>query len=138
MPQFFPNAATQWLAALTQTELAASKLRLYQEGEVTPSIATTRAELVAAEADYTGYPAGGEALATWFNPLNNPIGGSSLDSPKVQFDTEAPYTTSNTIGGWWVETAAGDLVVIGQFEEPIPMSGAGAGFPLSASIVFPN
>ena len=114
MPQFFPNEATLWLAGLTQTELALSKLRLWQDGEVSPSIATTRAELVAAEADYTGYTAGGEALTAWFSPLNNPIGGSSIDSPKVQFDTASPYTVSNTIGGWWVETAAGDLVVIGE------------------------
>jgi hypothetical protein len=138
MPQFFPNASTKWLAALVQDELAASKLRLWVDGELTPSIATTRAELVAAEADYTGYPAGGEALATWFDPLNNPLGGSSIDSPKVQFDTATPYTVGNTIGGFWVETAAGDVVVIGQFVNPIPMGAAGDGFPLSSSLVFPN
>jgi len=138
VPQFFPNAATAWLADLVQTELALSKIRLWQDGEISPSIATTRAELVAAEADYTGYTAGGEELTAWFDPLNNPVGGSSIDSQKVQFDTASPYTISNVIGGWWVETAGGDLVVIGQFAEPIPMSGAGAGFPLSASIVFPN
>ena len=138
MAQFFPNAATEWLAEVVQGELALSKIRLWQNGEITPSIATTRAELVAAEADFTGYTAGGEALTAWFDPLNNPIGGSSIDSEKVQFQTATPYTTANTIGGFWVETAAGELVVVGTFVEPIPMSGPGAGFPLSASIVFPN
>jgi len=138
MPQFFPNSATAWLANEVLALLEASKIRLWQDGELTPSIATTRAELIAAEATYTGYPAGGEELDAWFAPLHNPLGGSSIDSPKVQFDTASPYTVSNVIGGWWVETAGGQLVVIGSFPEPIPMSGAGAGFPISASLIFPN
>lgn len=138
MPQFFPNASTLYIAGLVQTDLALSKLRLFQDGEIEPSIATTRAELVTAEADYTGYTAGGETLTAWFAPLNNPLGGSSIDSPKVQFDTETPYTVSNNVGGFWVENATGDLIVIGVFDAPVPMSGAGAGFPLSVSLIFPN
>ena len=138
MAQFLPNAATLFLAGLTQAELALSKLRLWVDGEISPSIATTRAELIAAEAAYTGYTAGGEVLTAWFDPLFNPIGGASIDSEKVQFQTATPYTVGENIGGWWVETAAGDVIVIGTFDEPIPMSGAGAGFPMSASIVFPN
>lgn len=138
MPQFFPNAATTWLGLLVQAELALSKLRLWQSGEITPSIATTRAQLVAAEADYTGYTATGEELTAWFAPLANPLGGSSIDSPKEQFAAASPYTVGNLIGGFWVETAAGDLVVIGTFENPIPVGAAGQGFPLSVSLIFPN
>lgn len=138
MSQFFPTAATNWLAGLTQTELEVSKLRLWQQGEVSPSIATTRAQLVAAEANYTGYTAGGLELAAWFNPINDAIGGSSIDSPKVQFAPASPYTVGNVIGGYWVETATGQLVCIGTFDGPVPMGAAGQGFPLSVALVFPN
>lgn len=139
MPQFWPNAGAQWLADLVQTELAAtSKMRLWQAEAITPSIATTRTELVAAEADYTGYTAGGAALAAWFDALANPLGGFSIDSAKVQFAPAAPYTVGNNIGGFWVETAAGDLIMIASFQAPIPMSAAGNGFPVSASLIFPN
>jgi hypothetical protein len=138
VPQFFPNVATVWLAELVQTELALSKLRLWQDGEIIPSIATTRAALVAAEADYTGYTATGETLTAWFAPLNNPVGGSSIDSPKEQFAAASPFTVANVIGGFWVETAGADLVVIGVFETPVPVGAAGQGFPLSVSLIFPN
>ena len=60
--QFYPTSATKWLALLVQAELEASKLRLWQAGLLTPSIATTRTQLLAAEATYTGYPAGGVEL----------------------------------------------------------------------------
>jgi len=138
MAQIFPNAATQWLAGLVQTELEASKLRLWQDGLISPSIATTRAQLVTAEATYTGYTATGVELDAWFNPLINPLGGSSIDSPKVQFAPASPYTVTNVVGGFWVEDATGILVCIGTFTEPIPMGAAGQGFPLSVSLIFPN
>jgi len=138
MPQFYPNSAANYIATLMQTELAVSKLRLYQDELITPSIATTRAELVAAEATYTGYTATGLALTAWFAAIAAAIGGYSIDSPKVQFATAAPYTVPNNIGGFWVETAGGDLIVIGSFAEAEPMAGAGDGFPISVSLIFPN
>lgn len=139
MPQFWPNAGSGWLADLVQTELAAtSKIRLWRAEEISPSIATTRAELVAAEATYTGYPAGGTTLTAWFDPLANPLGGFSTDSVKVQFAPTAPYTVGNNIGGFWIETATADLIMIAIFDAPIPMAVAGNGFPVSASLIFPN
>jgi hypothetical protein len=138
MPQFYPNAATKFIAGLLQTELALAKVRLYQFGEITPSIATTRAQLVAAEADYTGYTAGGIELTAFFNALANPIGGHSIDSPKVQFAPASPFTVGNTVGGFWVETAAGDLITVGTFPNAVSMSAEGNGFPLSVSLIFPN
>lgn len=138
MPQFYPNAAAQFIATLMQGELAVSKVRLWDADKITPSIATTRAQLVAAEATYTGYTAGGLALTAWFSPIAASVGGFSTDSPKVQFATVSPYTVTNNIGGFWIETAGGDLILIGSFTQPEPMAGAGDGFPLSASLIFPN
>ncbi len=139
MPQFWPNAGADWLATLVQTELAAtSKIRLWRAEEITPSIATTRAQLLAAEATYTGYTAGGLVLGAWFDPLANPLGGFSIDSAKVQFAPAAPFTVENNIGGFWIETAAADLIMIASFAAPIPMGAAGNGFPVSSSLIFPN
>lgn len=137
MPQFYPNSSTIVIAGLVQDELALSKLRLFQEGFV-PSIATTRAELVAAEADYTGYPAGGVEVTAWLDPILNPIGGASIDMPTEQFAAAAPYTVGNTIGGYWIETAGGVLIVVGTFATPIPIGAAGQGFPMTLTLVFPN
>lgn len=136
--QFYPTSATKWLALLVQAELEASKLRLWQVGLLTPSIATTRTQLLAAEATYTGYAAGGVELDAWFAPLNNVLGGSSIDSPKVQFAPASPYTVVNSIGGAWIETATPDVVIIITFDTPKPMGAAGNGFSLSSSLIFPN
>jgi hypothetical protein len=138
MAQFFTNSATLWIATTIQGLLVDSKMRLWQAGLVTISIATTRAQLVAAEATYTGYPVAGVVLPLWFSPLLNPLGGASIDSPKVQFEAAAPYTTGNNIGGYWVEDENGQVVVVGSFAEPIPIGAAEQGFPISVALVFPN
>jgi len=136
--QFFPNSASLAIAALVQGELALSKIRLFQDG-FSPSVNTTRAQLIAEEADYTGYAAGGETVTAFLPPILNPLGGASIDWPTVQFDAVAPYTVGNVIGGWWLEDAAGAVVyAIGTFAAPIPVGAAGQGFPLSGSLVFPQ
>lgn len=137
MSQFYPNASTLYLAGLVQADLAASKLRLFQEGFV-PSIATSRAELIAAEADYTGYTAGGETIAAWLAPLLNPIGGASIDMPTIQFDAASPYTVANVVAGWWIETAGGVVIAVGTFTTPISIGAVGQGFPMTVTLVFPN
>lgn len=138
MPQFFPNSAALAIAALVQTELALSKLRLFKNG-FTPSVSTTRAELIAEEADFTGYPAGGSAITAFLDPILNPLGGASIDWPTEQFAPASPFTVGNVIGGWWIEDAGGTLVyAIGTFAAPIPMNAAGQGLPLAGSLVFPQ
>ncbi len=137
--QVFPNEGTQAIAALVQAELALSKLRLFTTVITTVGSGTKRADLIAAECDFTGYPAGGETITAFLNPLLAPIGGSSIDWPTKQFAAETPYTVGNVVGGWWVETAAGDLIACGTFPDGgIPIGEAGQGFPLSGSLVFPN
>lgn len=139
MPQVFPNQGTQKIAALVQTALALSKLRLFKSTITDVSSDTTRAELLAAECDFTGYPAGGVEIEAFLNPLLAPIGGSSIDWPTVQFAIASPYTVTNTVGGWWIETAGGILIACGTFAGGgIPLVSAGQGFPLSGSLVFPN
>jgi hypothetical protein len=136
--QVFPNVATQFIAGLVQTELALSKLRLFKSTITNVGSGTTRAQLLAAECDFTGYPAGGKSITAFLDPLLAPLGGSSIDWPTQQFAAADPYTVGDVVGGWWIETATGDLIACGTFTEPIPIGEAGQGFPLSGSLVFPN
>ena len=136
--QLFPNSGALKIATLVQTALANAKLRLVKGTSFTPGPSITRADLQAMEADFTGYPAGGATVAAMLDPLLNPIGGASIDWPTVQFSAAAPYTTGNVIIGWWLETATGVVIAVGSFAQPIPITGAGTGFPLSGSLVFPN
>lgn len=136
--QVFPNEATQFIAALVQAELALAKLRLFKSTITNVGSGTTRDVLLAAECDFTGYPAGGKTITAFLDPLLAPIGGSSIDWPTQQFAAADPYTVGNVVGGWWIETAGGDLIACGTFPDVISVGAAGQGFPLSGSLVFPN
>lgn len=125
-------------AAERQTALAASKVRLFKSTFV-PSTSTTKAELVAAEAAFTGYPAGGAAIAAWLDPVLDPAGGASITAPTVQFDMgPAPIVATDIVGGFWLEDAAGLVRLVGTFAAPIPMEVLGQGFPLNLKIIEPT
>lgn len=130
----YPNSGALWLAAVVQTALAASVLHLYQAGSVVLSVATTKTELTAAEADYTGYS--DQTITTWFDPLLNPAGGASIESGLKQFAIASPYTVPNTIGGWWIEDSTGALVCAGEFPVPRSLVGAGDGIPMNVELIF--
>lgn len=133
MGVFYPKAGSFWLANEVQTLLALSKMRLYQSS-ITPTVNTTKAELEAAEATYTGYAE--KTLTAWGEPYTSPAGGASISSPLVQFQTAAPYTTGNNIGGAWIEEAGGDLVAIITFPDVVPMSAEGDAIPLAQVLTF--
>lgn len=130
----YPNSGSLWLAAIVQTALAASVMSLFQVGTVTLTATTVKADLEAAEADYTGYAA--QTITTWFDPLLNPLGGASIESGLLQFAIATPYTVPNTIQGWWVEDSTGALVCAGDFTVPKPLVGAGDGIPFNLELVF--
>jgi hypothetical protein len=127
VPVYYPKAGSVWLAGITQTALANSKLRLFQDSLVT-NLNTTRAQLVAAEADYSGYVAA--TMVAFGDPYAPAIGGAAINSPEEQFMPTDPVTIPNNIGGAWIETAGGDLVVIDQFPESIAISEPTDAIPL--------
>lgn len=135
-PFIYPNVGALWVAAQMQTALAAANLRLFQSGTVTLTPATILTDLTGVEADYTGYPAGGEVIAAWTNPLLNPLGGASIESGLFQFEIAAPYTVSNTIQGWFLVEAGGTLVCAGDFSQTKNLVGAGDGIPFNVELVF--
>jgi hypothetical protein len=132
---FNPNSACLKQAGELQTVLALSKVRLFKSS-LLPSVSTIKADLTAEEADYDDYPAGGETITAFLDPLLDPAGGASITAPTTQFDvTTDPPIVTNLIGGFWLEDAAGAVRVIGTFAAPIPMEVAGQGFPLNIKIV---
>lgn len=137
MPTFYPNPGTILLAGTLKTLLHLSKVRLFQS-TISPDVTTDEAALAAAEATFTGYTPGGELVTDFLDPLLYPLGGSSISAPTVQFQADNPITTTNNIGGWWLETAGGDLVAIGTFPAPIPISAPNQGIPINITLVFGN
>ena len=138
MGAFYTNEACLTLAAEKQTALALSKVRLFKSTFI-PTVATTAAELAAAEAAFTGYPAGGAAVVAFLDPILDPSGGASITAPTVQFDMgPAPILATDLVGGFWLEDAAGDVRLVGTFGAPIPMEVLGQGFPLNIKLVDPT
>jgi|SRR5215831_154920 len=111
------------LATDLQTFLAAAKVRLFKDGAIVIGPNTTKAELVALECDYTGYAEA--TVATWLGPMLAPISGAMVQSPTLIFSIDAPYTVGNSVQGWWLEDAAGDLLMIGTPTASIPLTGPG-------------
>jgi len=133
MPVFYPNAGTQWLAGQIGTDLAASEMHLFQS-TIVPDVNTTLAELVAEEADFSGYA--DIALAAFGAAYLVPAGGSAVNSPAVQFNTADPTVVQNTIGGAWIQTAGGVLVLIDVFPAPIAMDAPGKAIPIQEILRF--
>lgn len=132
---FFTNESCQTRAAADQTLLALSVVHLFKSG-FTPLPGTTKAELTAQEADYSTYAA--KTITAWLAPIKSQSGGYQISAPTVQFGLAADPAVSNMIGGYWIETAAGDVYIVGQFDSPLPMVTAGDGIDLSPTVIFPN
>jgi hypothetical protein len=122
-------------ASREQTALANSKIRLFKSN-ITPTAGMTQQDLIDIEADYDDYPAGGATVTAMLNPLADPTGGASIQSPLTQFVCTGAQTTPNTIYGWWHETGAGVIVAGGTFPSGIPMANNNDGFNFSDTLVY--
>lgn len=131
---FYPSTGTRALATLVQTALVNSVVRLFQD-TITPTPSTTQAELIAEEADFSGYAA--ITVAAWLDPATDPSGNSSTQFPTVQFATTgSPPAIGNQIGGFWVETVGGDVMQIIIFDAAVPMDFFGAALPVDLLLPF--
>jgi hypothetical protein len=119
-----------------KTILTGSKLRLCQFPLVIGQ-STTKAEMVAAEANFDGYPAGGYTLSTWGDPLTYPGGGAVITSPAVTptYGPAGAPPVGNSISAWWIEDSIGGIRTAGNFDPARPMSATGDGFPFIDQIV---
>lgn len=133
-PLQFPNSAALLLAAEIQTYLAASTIDLYQAGMgIVLGPLTTKTELVAAKATFTGYAQ--QDITAWLDPLLAEGGGAAIDSGLNSFLMGAPYTTGNVLQGWWIEDAAANLMCCGDFAVEKAVVGAGDGVRFNVELI---
>lgn len=132
---FYPNSSAIDQAATMQTDLALSVVKLFKDG-FAPNATTTVAELDAQEADYTTYAA--KTITAWGDPILSSAGGAQITAPTVQFTLAADPAVGNAIGGYWIEKAGGEVVLIRQFDTPVAMTAANQGITLTPTLIFPN
>lgn len=109
-----------------------SKLRLFQASLGVPTVETTKVELVANEANYTGYPAGGFTVDVMGPPLGAPGGGVVILSNELI----AVFTSGdpNTIGGYWLQNTAGDVIQVFVYDPPRVLAAIPDGWPIVAQL----
>lgn len=132
---FFPNSACVVQADDMQTKLVDSVMSLFKSG-FSPTTQTVKADLEANEADFTTYTT--KTIEAWGDPILSDLGGAQITAPTVQWTLAATPAAPNTIGGYWLETAAGVVILIRQFDNPVPMVAANQGLTIVPTIVFPN
>lgn len=128
---FYPAVSCLLQATASAVLLAGAKLRLWKAG-LSPQFGVTRADLLAAEADYSGYPSGGVVISSWGGPVRILSLGYAITGQQVTFARSAG-SASNVIGGWWLETAGGDLYAVGILPQPQAMQVIGQGLPIVVS-----
>lgn len=125
----YTNAAALAEANVIQTNLALSLIRLFDESLI-PVPGTTLAELEAAETTLVGYPAGGYPVAAYAEPIFAPGGGAVIQSALVQVVYASGAAVS--IGGYWVEDAAGEVRQVFIYDPVRTLAALGDGFPIIA------
>ena len=135
---WFPLAGCRQNALERQAEYANLVVHLYKSTLV-PTVATTLAELTAAEADYDGYAS--ETMTAFFDPILAPVSGYLIQSPQVQFAyVDGSGQVSNTIGGAYFVDSGGALRMILALQpaEYIGMAANGDGWTFNIIDVFPT
>lgn len=113
-----------------KTALAGGKLRLFKAGTAL-DILTTTDNLVASEADYDGYTAGGVAVAAANDPYIDGIESVVVTLPLVQFNyTDGADHVHNTIGGAFYCDAAGKVRGAFEFDTSVNMASNSDSIPV--------
>jgi len=85
------------------------------------------------EATFSGYAA--INVADLLPVYIDPEGGASANIATVQFQ-HSGGATANICYGFWLENDAGDLLLAGNFDAPIPMAVATDAIPLDVKVNF--
>ncbi len=128
----YPNVGALNNIELLRTDLVNCEVNLFQN-DYQPVPATVLADLTVAT--FSGYAA--EVVAALLPAYLDPIGGASAQIGTIQFD-HSGGVVSNIIFGFWAENAGGDLIMVGRFENPIPMAALGDAIPLDVKFNFGN
>ena len=119
------------LEAVAAVVLAApGKIRLFKSTLV-PTSSNVIADFEAAEADFTGYPAGGISTITPADAILTGPGVAASSYGTYTFVSGTPFTVSNLIRGFWIETAGGAMVGFHTFAAAVTIGGLGSGLVVS-------
>jgi hypothetical protein len=128
----YPNVGALHEIGLIRTDLAMCKVKLFQN-PVSLSPSTVVGDLT--EATFGGYA---PIIVTALLPAYiDPVGGASAQIATIQFQCDGTAPT-NIVYGFWVETAAGVLILAGTFDAGIPMSLATDAIPVDVKFNFGN
>jgi hypothetical protein len=136
---------------LITNEQAINRCTLYQAQSINykirlcenfvPTATTTRAQLLAAEANFSGYPAGGYPAYNWSGVYAVPTGGAYIQSPQVQVAPNEVLGAPVNVTAFWIdanETAlpngtnvANIAMLTGVFNPAVSMQYPTDGFPLA-------
>ena len=124
-----PRPAQTLMGAAVQALLPTGKVRLFTADLASFSQNTTRAELIAAEATFSGYTAGGYSVAAFTGPVLDPVSGVYLLSPLILPTVAvASPQVENLIRGYWYEVGT-DVWQVGKFPSDQPMVSPGNNIP---------
>ena len=131
----YPDVGAVENLGLVRTHLASCKVKLYTNN-VTLSRNTVKTDLT--EATFDGYTAA--TVTALLAVYINVTGGAICQVPKTQFDygpAGSPPVTE-TVYGWWIEDAAGNLIIVGNYDTPIPMAAVGNSVIVDVALTFGN
>lgn len=113
----YTDAASLELIDGVTTPFATGKIKLVKT-DFAPDRFTTIADLV--QADFSGYAA--KTLTAVGTPYTDPIGGADMPIPSQEWaPTGDPPAIGNDIYGFWIEDAAGVLLLLVRFDNPVVM-----------------
>lgn len=128
----YPNVGALSNIELMRTALVMCEVNLFQNDYI-PTPSTVLADLTVAT--FSGYAP--EVVAALLPAYLDPAGGASAQIATIQFD-HSGGGVSNVVYGFWVETAGGTLILVGRFEDGIPMIALGDSVPLDVKFNFGN
>jgi hypothetical protein len=105
-------------------------IRLFDNSFV-PDSGATRAELVAAETTFVGYPVGGYQISEFAGAVNAPLGGAIVTSNLVNVAYASGAAV--VIGGYWVEDDATPTPLVREifiYDPPRNLGVVGDGWPI--------
>jgi hypothetical protein len=105
-------------------------VRLFDDSFV-PDSGTTRAELIAAETNLVGYPAGGYTMAEFANAVKAPLGGAIITGPLINVAYASGAAV--VIGGYWVEDDTAPTPQVREvfvYDPPRTLAVIGDGWPI--------
>lgn len=124
-------------ATAIKTNLSTTaEVHLFKDGW-TPTSTSVEADFAAHEATYQGYSA--VTVSAWVGPYIYGGGAGYFIAAADDYFAWAAGSgdASNTIGGYWIEDAAGKVREYVIFDTPILINGAGQVVPVTPTILFP-